>query len=90
MNKESQSDFFHQKEFFVERKLNEKGELVLVSQKRPVDFGQFPNAINFDKYPKFDESEKIIEGSIYFIPEFKKTKKSKSKKLYIAKSPFYY
>jgi len=121
-------EFFNQEEFFVERKLNNKGELELVSQRRSVDFGQFPGAINLDEFPKFDESKEVFEsddgeiigktknGKLVFrntdnsdmykrpekiememkmcdveiLPEFKKTKKSKPKKLYTAKAPFYY
>jgi hypothetical protein len=84
------NETFHSEEFFVERMLDGEGKLKLVSQRKPVDFDQFLGAVNLDEYPGLNESEKIIEDNIYFIPEFKKPKKSKSKKLYIAKSSFYY
>jgi len=91
MNKEiDREEFLTPEEFFVERVLDDEGKLKLISQRRSVDFDQFLGAINLDKYPEFDESAKKIEDNIYFIPEFKKPKKSKPKKLYIAKSPFYY
>ncbi|MDD4135962.1 MAG: hypothetical protein PHN66_02740 [Candidatus Shapirobacteria bacterium] len=71
MSKENQDCFFHQKEFFVERKLNEKGELVLVSQRRPVDFGQFTDVINLDKYPEFNKPKELIESDDEIIGKTK-------------------
>ena len=98
MSKENQDCFFHQKEFFVERKLNEKGEFVLVSQKKPVDFDQFTDVINLDKCPKFGKPKELVESGdhVETIPVWEKKKRKKksnnknpkSKGTYIAKGPF--
>jgi len=53
------NETFHSEEFFVERVLNNEGKLELVSQRRPVDFDQFPDAVNLDKYPDNVKSKKV-------------------------------
>lgn len=94
MSKESQGVYFHQKEFFVERKLNEKEELILVSQKRQVDFDQFADAIKLDEYPKFEEPVKNISDNVAIIPLWEnsktksKNKNPKSRRRYVAKGHF--
>jgi len=62
MNKEvNYEEFLGQQEFFVERVLNNKGELESVSRKKPIDFDQFPDAINLDKYPELNNPKEVLE-----------------------------
>jgi hypothetical protein len=72
MNKElNYEEFLGQQEFFVERMLDDEGKLKLVSQRRPVDFGQFTDVINLDKYPEFNKPKELIESDDEIIGKTK-------------------
>lgn len=70
MQEREREDFFSKQEYFVCPKFDEygrpvldpnTGKQILVSEKREVDFGEFPEAVNLDSYPECDSPGRIQE-----------------------------